>query len=484
MNRKSLIFSSFIWRFLERFGAQGVTVVVSLILARILEPEAYGVVALITVFTNILNVFVEGGLGSALIQKKDADNIDFSSVFIFNLFVSVLCYIIMFNCAPLIAKFYDNENLVSMIRALSVIIIISGVKNIQQAYVSRNMLFKKFFFATLGGTITAAIIGIVLAKKGVGAWAIIVQYLTNASIDTIILWLTVEWRPQMTFSVRRLKDLIAYGWKLMVSGLIYSFYNEFRGLIIGKKYSTSDLAYYDKAYTFPRYIVQIVNNSLDSVIFPIMSKQQDNNERLRCLAKQTITMSTYIMFPIMAGLFVCAKPIIIILLSSKWVECVPYLRVFCIICAFWSFDTVNQNILKSTGKSDSLLMIEIIETIISIILLLYAMNYGTFAIAVAWCCGMFVNQIIVSIPSKKIIGYGYVRQLIDILPNAIITLLMAIVVWLISLLRMNYIIQLGLQVFLGGIVYLVLSWMTNNKSFILLIKYYKQIKSAKKNKKM
>ena len=215
MNNKKII-SNFIWRFLERCGAQGVTLVVSIILARILDPSEYGTIALITVFITILQVFVDSGMGNALIQKKEADDLDFSSVFWFNLIMCVCLYLLMYFCAPLISEFYKMSELTPIIRVLSLILIISGVKNVQQAYVCRNMLFKKFFFATLGGTIGATLVGIAMAYCGFGIWALVAQMLFNSFVDTVILWVTVKWRPIRAFSKERLKVLFSYGWKLLL----------------------------------------------------------------------------------------------------------------------------------------------------------------------------------------------------------------------------------------------------------------------------
>lgn len=240
-----------LWRFAERCGAQGVSLVVSIVLARILAPEAYGTVALVTVFTTILEVFVDSGLGTALIQKKDADDLDFSTVFYFNFAVCILLYFGMFLVAPAIAIFYDQSELVPLVRVISLTLIISGVKNIQQAYVSRNMLFKRFFFATIGGTVFSAILGITMAYLGFGVWALVVQQLSNAAIDTLILWITVKWRPKWMFSIRRLNCLFSFGWKLLVSGLLDTVYNNLRQLIIGKMYTPSSLAYYNKGNAVP-----------------------------------------------------------------------------------------------------------------------------------------------------------------------------------------------------------------------------------------
>ena len=227
MNTEKKIISNFMWRFAERSGAQVVSFIVSIVLARILLPEDYGTIALVTVFTSILQVFVDSGLGTALIQKKDADDLDFSSVFYFNFVVCLILYAGMFIASPYIALFYNDITLTSVIRVLSLTIVISGVKGIQQAYVSRNMLFKRFFYSTIGGTIFSAFLGIGMAYAGLGVWALVAQQLSNTAIDTIILWITVKWRPRKAFSWKRLRTLLTFGWKLLISALLDTSYNNF-----------------------------------------------------------------------------------------------------------------------------------------------------------------------------------------------------------------------------------------------------------------
>ena len=268
---KNVIAKNLFWRFAERCGAQGVTALVSIILARIISPDTYGTIALITVFITILQVFVDSGLGSSLIQKDKVDDLDFSTVFIFNIIICIVLYFTMYAFAPMIANFYNDNTLTLVIRVLSLTIIISGVKNIQQAYVSRHMLFKKFFFSTLIGTIGAAIIGIILAYKGFGIWALVGQHLFNTLIDTMVLWYTIEWRPKLIFSFTRLKGLFSYGWKLLISSLIDTIYNDLRQLMIGKLYSAKDLAYYNRGQQFPNLIIININKSIDSVLFPALS---------------------------------------------------------------------------------------------------------------------------------------------------------------------------------------------------------------------
>ena len=240
---------------MERCGAQLVTFIVSIVLARLLDPVVYGTVALVTVIITLLQVFVDSGLGNALIQKKDADDTDFSTVFYFNIGMCLVLYAGLFFLAPLIAKFYGITELTPVIRVLGLTLVISGIKNVQQAYVSRHLMFKKFFFSTLGGTICAAIVGIALAVLGYGVWALVAQYLVNLLMDTVILWFTVKWRPKLVYSWHRWKGLFSFGWKLLVAAIIETVYQDIRQLIIGKKYSSEDLAYYNKGKQFPNLIV-------------------------------------------------------------------------------------------------------------------------------------------------------------------------------------------------------------------------------------
>lgn len=454
MNRKSVI-SNIIWRFLERCGAQGVTFIVSVVLARLLDPSLYGTVALVTVFIAILQVFVDSGMGNALIQKKDADDLDFSSVFYFNFSVCLLLYICMFFAAPLIAAFYNMPDLTPVVRVLSLTLIISGVKNIQQAYVSRNMLFKKFFFATLGGTIGAAVIGIWMAWKGYGVWALVVQNLFNAALDTIILWVTVKWRPKRAFSLKRLKGLFSYGWKLLVSALLDTGYNNVRSLIIGKLYTSADLAFYNRGKQFPNLIVTNINTSIDSVLLPTMSKEQDNMERVRDMTRRAIKTSTFIMMPLMMGLAVCAEPLIRIVLTDKWLPAAFFLRVFCFTFAFYPIHTANLNAIKAMGRSDLFLKLEVIKKIVSISALISTMFISVEAMALALPVTSILGQIINSWPNRKLLDYSYRAQLLDMLPQIGMSLAMGGIVFTIQFLRLPDIATLLIQVPLGALIYIV-----------------------------
>ena len=467
--------SNFIWRFAERCGAQFVTFVVSIILARILMPKDYGSVALVTVFTTILQVFVDSGLGTALIQKKDADDLDFSTVFYFNFMMCIVLYIGMFLIAPVIAGFYNDNSLTSIIRVISLTIVFSGVKGIQQSYVSRNMLFKRFFFATLGGTVFSAIFGVVLAYTGFGVWAIVAQQLSNTAIDTLILWITVKWRPKKMFSWERLKGLFSFGWKLLVSSLLDTVYNNLRNLIIGKFYSSADLAYYNQGDKFPKLIVTNINNSIDSVLLPTLSNVQDDRNRVKNMTRRAIKTSTYIMAPLMMGLAFCATPIVRLILTEKWFLCVPYLRIFCITYMFWPIHTANLNAINAMGRSDYFLKLEIAKKTIGMILLFSTMRFGVMVMAYSLLVSTVSSMIINSWPNKTLLGYSFKEQMIDIFPGIFLAFLMGIIISLIRLLELSDIVTLVLQIPLGAISYIGLSVIFKVESFEYLWNTVKNI---------
>ena len=466
--------SNFLWRFMERCGAQGVTFIVSIVLARLLDPKVYGTVALVTVFTAILQVFVDSGFGNALVQKKNADNIDFSTVFFFNITVCTALYLIMFFCAPLIASFYKMPELTPVVRVMSLTLIISGVKNIQQSYVSKNLLFKKFFFATLGGTIGAAFIGIGMAYAGFGVWAIVAQNLFNQLVDTIILWVTVKWRPQLSFSFKRLKGLFSYGWKLLVSSLLDTGYNNLRQLIIGKLYTAKDLSFFNKGQSFPNMIVTNINSSIDSVLLPTMSAEQDDKSRVRAMTRRAIKTSTYIMMPLMMGLAVSAEPLVSLILTDKWLPCVPFLRIFCFTYAFYPIHTANLNAIKAMGRSDMFLKLEIAKKAFGLVVLVSTMWFGVIWMAYSLLLASLFSQIINSFPNKKLLEYGYIQQLKDMLPQIALSCVMGFCVYLLNYVRLPDTVILILQATVGAVLYITLSKVFKIESFEYVLNMLKK----------
>ena len=477
---KKKAISSLIWRFLERCGAQGVSFIVSIVLARLLEPEVYGTIALISVFTAILQVFVDSGMANALIQKKDADELDFSSVFFFNLTMCLALYLLLFFCAPLIASFYNNAELIPVIRVLGITLLISGVKNVQQAYVSRTMQFKRFFFATLGGTIGAAVVGIAMAYIGFGVWALVAQTLFNSMTDTVILWITVKWRPRLLFSFRRLKGLLNYGWKLLVSGLLHTIYINLRSLMIGKFYTAQDLAYYEKGQSFPSFVATNINSSIDSVLLPTMSGVQDNRETVKAITRRSIVTSSYLMWPMMVGLAAVAKPLVLLLLTEKWLPAVPFLQITCFALGLEPLQTANLNAIKAMGRSDIFLKLEIVKKAIAITILFLFMRFGVLAIAVSGLVYSVIAAMFNSYPNRKLLGYSYFEQIRDILPSFLLALVMGAVIYLITLIPMPTVLILTVQILVGVIIYAGVSCVLKLEPFFYILNTIKQLKGRSK----
>ncbi len=482
MDNKQTVVNNFLWRFMERCGAQGVAFIVSIVLARLLDPSVYGTVAIVSIFMLIMQVFVDSGMGNALIQKKDADDLDFSSVFWFNMAMCSLLYLIMFFAAPFIASFYDMPELTALVRVLSLMLFISGLKNVQQAYVSRHMMFRIFFFSTLGGTITAAVVGIVMAYRGFGVWALVAQMLVNAAADTTILWITVKWRPKAVFSLKRLKLLFSFGWKLLISAILDTVYNELRQLIIGKMYTKSDLAQFNQGQKLPQFIVTNVNTSIDSVLLPTMSKAQDDPAAVRNMTRRAIKTSTYIIMPFMVGLAVCAEPAIRLILTEKWLPCVPFLRLFCFSFAFYPIHTANLNAIKAMGRSDLFLILEILKKIVGLTAILTTMWISVLAMALSLPFTSIICQMINAWPNKKLLGYSYWHQFMDMLPQIGMSLGMGAVVYCVQLLGMNDFLTLLIQVPLGAFLYIWLSKKFHVESYSYVINTVKVFLNKRKTK--
>ena len=478
MGRYSVV-SNLIWRFLERSGAQLVSFVVSIILARILLPEEYGIVAIATVVITIMNVFVDNGIGNALIQKKECDDADYSTALWANVIVCAILYAIAYIIvAPIMAYAYADTTLKWIIRIMGLSIIISSVKNIQQAYVSRTLQFKKFFISTSAGTMVSAIVGVYMAYFGFGVWALVAQYLTNTIIDTVVLGVVIEWRPGFIFSMERLRGLISYGYKLLASALINCIYDNFRQLIVGKVHSSKDLAFYNRGKQFPSIIMVNINSSIDSVLFPVMSREQDSPERLRNMAHRSMTVSAYILFPFLFGLAAIADHMIPLLLTEKWNDSIVFIQIFCLFYTFHPIQTTNLNVIKAVGRSDLFLKLEIIQTVVGILLLIPVIKLGPVYIAIMYLVAAVINAVIIGAVSGQQMGYSIGNQVKDMLPYYCMSSIMALTIRGIGLLSDNHMIMIG-QVVIGILIYVFLSVLFKPSSyryiFYEIVKYKKDM---------
>lgn len=462
---KSKVLSGLIWKFGERISAQLVTLVVSIVLARLLSPEHYGAIAIVNIFITIANVFVVSGFGNSLIQKKGADNVDFSSVFYFSIVMSLVIYAILFFCAPVIADFYNMQILNPVLRVLGLRLIVAGANSVQHAYVSKHMMFKRFFWSTLFGTLLSGVVGIAMAYAGFGIWALVAQYMVNTTVDTIVLWFTVKWRPVFKFSFNRLKGLFAFGWKLLVSELLNTGYNELRALVIGKGYTSSDLAFYSKGKSFPNLIVTNINSSIQSVLFPAMSEKQDNKGQVKAMMRRSIRISSYIMLPMMCGFALIAEPFVRVLLTDKWLPCVPFLQIYCFSFSLYPIHTANLQAIKAMGRSDLFLRLEVIKKVIGITFLLISMKFGVFAIAVSTFIGTCISSFINAYPNRRLLGYNYFNQIQDMFNGIIPLFSMVCVLFFINNLQIADGPLMIIQIVVGVCTYAVVSALVKNDSF-------------------
>jgi teichuronic acid exporter len=438
---------------MERGGTQGIQFIVQIVLARLLLPEDYGIIALVLVFIAIANVFVQSGLNTSLIQKKEADEIDFSSVFYVSLLIAGLFYIILFLTVPFIAEFYNKQQLIPVLRVLAVTLFFGAFNSIQNAIIARNMQFKKLFFSSTGAILISGIVGIYMACAGYGVWALVGQQIINQLSISLILWFTVKWRPRLIFSHRRVKELFSFGWKLLVSSLIYTIYIDLRSLVIGKMFEAEILGLYNRGQQFPAVLVSNIDGSIQSVMFPVLASQQDSRPRVKDMMRRAIVTSSFVTFPMMVGLAVTAEPLVKLLLTDKWLPCVPFLQIFCASHALMPIHTANLQAINALGRSDIFLKLEIIKIIVGLSVLGITVFYGVYAIALGAVLSGIISTFINAYPNKELLDYSYIEQWNDIMPSLLLSLVMGAVVYCFKWLGLSALITLIIQVCVGVILY-------------------------------
>ncbi len=480
-NLKLRVLISLFWKLMERSGTQVIQFIIQIILARMLLPKDYGLIALIVVFTSIASVFVQSGLNTALIQKKDADEVDFSSVFYLSFLVAFLIYIILFSVAPFIATFYEEAQIIPLIRVLSITLFLGAFNSIQNAVVARNLQFKKLFFSSTGAILISGAVGIYMAYTGFGVWALVGQQISNQLLVTLILWFTVKWRPQLQLSLGRLKILFSFGWKLLVSSLISSIYSDIRNLIIGKIYNHAMLGFFNRGQQFPLLIVANINGSIQSVMLPVLASQQDNKLRVKDMMRRSIVTSSFVIFPMMVGLAVIAESLVKILLTDKWLPCVPFIQIFCAVYAFWPIHTANLQAINALGRSDIYLKLEIIKKTLGFSILAVSVFYGVYAIALGQVLSGVISTFINAYPNKKLLNYSYIEQWNDVMPSIILSLVMGAIVYSIKWTGMSVWATLIFQILVGIIAYSWMAWIFKLESFRYLLTTTKEIFATKKS---
>lgn len=467
---KFLVITSFIWKLLERSGTQIILFIVTIILARLLTPDDYGTVALVMVLISLATVFVEGGLNTALIQKKDSDQTDFSTIFYFSIFISFIVYILVYISAPFIAIFYGKPELELVVKILGICLFFNAVNSVQRAYLYKKMLFKKLFLSSFTGAVISASIGIYMAYQGFGIWSLVVQQLVLSALTTLVMWLTVKWRPILAFSKTRFFSLFNFGWKIFLSNLSISLFVNIRSLIIGRIYNPSSLAYFDRGKHFPSLIMDNINSSIQAVMFPILSKEQDDVDVVKIMVKKSTQVSSYILYPILLLLAVVAEPLTLILLTEKWIDIVPFIQIFCIANILTPIQNVNIEAIKSLGYSDITLKLELVKKVIEVTILVISVFIGVKAIA--WGVVVY-NGICIYInlyPCKKLYNYGIIEQLKDNMTPCILSIITALILVLLKLLELKPWEELILSTSSSIIIYIILSEMFKVTPYLYLKK--------------
>ena len=450
---------------------QGVQFVLQIVLARILDSNHYGALSLMVIFTTLANVFIQSGLNTALIQNKDVKEEDYSSVFWVTLGIAVIMYGGIYLSAPLIADAYKMPDVIWPLRVLALMLFPGTMNSVQLAKVSREMDFKKVFYSNIGGTLISGIVGIVIAYMGGGLWALVAQNLLNTVVVCIVMWFTVKWRPKLICNLTRVKSLFSFGWKLLVSGLIDTLYQDLRSLVIGKKYSADTLGFYNRGKQFPQFMINSINGTVQSVMLPAMSAEQEHKERVKAMMRKSITLSAYIIFPMMAGLAGVAAPMVELILTDKWLPCVPYLQVYCFTFAFYPVHSCNLQAMNAMGRSDMFLRLEIIKKIYGIVALVIAVFCfdSPLAIAMTGIVTTVISCFVNASPNKKLINYSYFEQMKDVLPFMLAALAMLGAVLVVGMLPFSPIVILLLQILVGVIVYVGISVVARFEPFTMLL---------------
>lgn len=455
------------WTFAERIMAQLVSTIVTIILARILDPAHYGIISIVTVFISICDVFVTSGFNSAVVQKKNVTETTFNTAFIISFTISIILYIILFISAPCISEFYNMPELIAIIRVMGLRLPLAAYNSIQQAEIQRSMKFKKFFIRTSVGTIISAFVGIALALSGFGVWALVGQYLTNSIVDSIMLQVLGIWKPSLRFSIKEAKEIYSFGWKVLLTNVVSTLETDIRSLIIGKVFSASDLAYYDQGKKYPSLLVYNVNNAVNKVMLPAYSKKQDDIIGLKNMLRKSIRVGMFILAPILIGFALVSENFVHLILTDKWLLAVPYMQIFCFVYITRPLESSCHQALLAIGRSGTVLKIITIIQIFSFMTVMVAVFIFKSVLLIA--AGLLLSTLVsltgFMLMTWKYLGYSLKEQLQDILPTIIVALIMGGAVWTVSYLGFSILATFIIQILLGAIIYILLSYVFRLQAF-------------------
>ena len=468
------------WSSIQNFANHGIQFLLMLVMARLLGPKEYGIIGLTTVFIAIASTFVDSGFANALIRKKDCSNDDFSTVFIFNLFLSVVCYFILFIIAPFAGDFYNEPILCLILRVLGLMLIFQAFCAVQNTILTKNIDFKKKTKITVSKNIISGLIGLLFAFLGFGVWALVIQSLTASILYSIMLWSTTDWYPSMRFSIKSFKELFGYGSKLLITNLIHITFGQLYPIVIGKFFSPTALGNYSRAHHWGDLGSKNLTGILHSVTFPVLAKIQDDDKRLESIYRRMIRTSCFIVFPVMIGLSAVAHPLTLVAIGKKWEFSAYLLQILCFSLMWNPVTVLNLNLLQIKGRSDLFLRLEIIKKIMSTSILFISIPQGIVAMCYFQILATLIALIINTYYTGKLINVGYFKQMRDIAPTLILSLSMFVVVFTSIHFISNIYIQLVSGIILGIAVYLGGAYIFKYPELKEVLVMYKDLKNRNK----
>ena len=467
MSQNNRVLSSLFYKFTERVAVKLIGFIISIVLARLLERSVFGLLAILQVFVNLSQVFVQGGLNVALVQNKDTDDDDYSTVFWISLIIAIFFYIILFFASPLIGEYYSSNDLISPLRVLSISMIFGAFNSVQTAKLSREMQFRKQMICNLVATVISGACGIGLAYCGFGLWALVI-YNVLQQITVCLAMLTVaNWFPKLYFCKDRAVILFNYGWKILLSNVLYSLYIDIRSLIIGKAYSVDELAVYDRGNQLPNIVSYNLDTAVQSVMLPALSKNQGDINCIRLNLSKMVRTMTFIVTPIMIGIAAVSRPFVELFLSSKWSDCIPYMMIFSVGYIFAPISASCNVAIKAIGKSDVFAKCQAIRigTLFTILAITVAAFHSVYAIVIGYAVGLLFEAIVAYIPTNKYINYSLSEFIKDSFPNIVVSLVMGAFVYALTIIIHNNLICLVCGILAGIISFLVLSKALKLKAF-------------------
>ena len=472
-----------LWNAVQRFGTMTISFISNLVLARLLLPDDFGCIGMLAIFISLSEVFIDGGFGAALIQKKDASQVDFSTIFYWNLFVAVILFLVLYLCSPYVAEYYHMPLLKDVLRAISVVLIINGFSVIQTSILTKNLDFKLMAKINLISMTIAVIVAVAMAYLGYGVWSLVVKNILVALITAVLLWALTEWRPSLVFSWTSFKSLFSFGSMLLISRLLNSLYENIQGLVIGRYFTAKDLGYYSQAKKLDQLPSSSMSQIVTRVTFPVFSKISDNKGVLRSSVRKNILCTTYLFFPLQLLLIVLAKDLIVFLFTDKWIESVLYFRIMCIYSMFIPLNAINTNIYLAIGKSNLYFWVQLIKKIIGVALLIVGIQYGVVGITWSLAASGFIWWIIAAFVNFKILDYGFFKQLKDVGAFFLMSIIVGGGVYYLSkLIQLPALLSIILLTFVFVGLYLILSKVFNVEPLNIYVSIIKDYLNKKKKK--